>query len=308
MPNYKIILNPVAGKGIALKTQPRIEELFNQYQLDYHLVLTEYPEHATELARKAAEDGYDYVIAAGGDGTINEVMNGLMQSRENGTRVPVMGVIPVGRGNDFAFGANIPLDVEESCALLASLPRKWIDIGKVTGGIQKNGLYFGNGIGIGFDAVVGFVAAKSRLTGMLSYLVAAIKTIFIYFKSPSVQITLDNETLTLPTLLVSVMNGRRMGGGFMMAPTASDDDGLLNLCIVREVPQMAMFGLIGKFMKGTHISDPAVTSIQSKKVLVTALKGTLPCHADGNTVCEEGHELTIEIIPHGLEIITRIND
>lgn len=306
MTRYKIIFNPIAGKGVALKNRERIEELLKSYALDYDLVLTDYPEHAILLARQAAEDGFDYVIAAGGDGTANETINGLMQAREKLGRAPVMGIIPVGRGNDFSFGANIPQDVDEACALLASVPRKWIDIGRITGGVQENGLYFGNGVGIGFDAVVGFVAAKSRLTGMLSYLVAALKTIFIYYKSPTVKLTLDEETLTLPALMVSIMNGRRMGGGFMMAPDASNTDGLFNLCIVREVPQLSMFGLIAKIMKGTQASDPAVKMLQSKRIVATAEKGSLPAHADGVTICEKGSELTIEVIPAGLEILTRL--
>ncbi len=306
MTRYKIIFNPTAGKGVALKNRERIEELLKSYALDYDLVLTDYPEHAILLARQAAEDGFDYVIAAGGDGTANETINGLMQAREKLGRAPVMGIIPVGRGNDFSFGANIPQDVDEACALLASVPRKWIDIGRITGGVQENGLYFGNGVGIGFDAVVGFVAAKSRLTGMLSYLVAALKTIFIYYKSPTVKLTLDEETLTVPALMVSIMNGRRMGGGFMMAPDASNTDGLFNLCIVREVPQLSMFGLIAKIMKGTQASDPAVKMLQSKRIVATAEKGSLPAHADGVTICEKGSELTIEVIPAGLEILTRL--
>lgn len=308
MSRYKIILNPIAGKGFALKNRSRIEELLTQYQLDYDIVLTEFPEHATELAHLAAKDHYDYVIAAGGDGTANEVLNGLMQARADGLPVPVLGVIPVGRGNDFAFGVNIPANLEEACALIASIPRRWIDIGKISGGDQKDSLYFGNGVGIGFDAMVGFVAAKMKLSGMISYLVAAIKTIFIYYKSPLIQVTLDDESLTIPALLVSIMNGQRMGGGFMMVPSARPDDGIFGLNIVREVPQLAMFGLIIKIMKGTHATDPAVVMTQSKTIHVTALKGTIPCHADGVTICEEGKDLTIEIIPHGLEIITRLTE
>jgi diacylglycerol kinase family enzyme len=150
MSRYKIILNPIAGKGFALKNRSRIEELLTQYQLDYDIVLTEFPEHATELARLAAKDGYDYVIAAGGDGTANEVLNGLMQARAGGLPVPVLGIIPVGRGNDLLLGVNVPANLEEACALIASLPRKWIDIGKISGGDQKDNLYFGNGVGIGF--------------------------------------------------------------------------------------------------------------------------------------------------------------
>lgn len=306
MTRYMIILNPIAGAGTALKALPRIKELLTQYSLDFDITLTDYPGHAIELARQAAADGYNYIIAAGGDGTSNEVLNGLMQHKQAHGSFPVMGVIPVGRGNDFAYGADIPTDVDEACALLASLPRKWIDIGAVSSNGQASVLYFGNGIGVGFDAVVGFVAAKMKLKGMLSYLVAAIKTIFIYFKPPEVSIETGDKTYTVSALMVSVMNGRRMGGGFMMAPSAVINDSLFNLVIVSKVPQLAMFGLIGKFMKGTHTDDPAVQTCQGAHITVTALKGTLPVHADGVTVCEEGNSINIELIPRGLELISKV--
>jgi len=307
MSRYLIILNPIAGVGTAMKSLPRIKELLTQYELNFEIVFTDYPGHAVEIARKAAEDAYDFVIAAGGDGTANEVLNGLMQHKAAGGFLPVMGVIPVGRGNDFAFGADIPVEVDEACALLASLPRKWIDIGRVSGGDKPDGMYFGNGVGVGFDAVVGFLAAKSRLKGMLTYLVAAIKAIFVYFKPPTVDVKYGAETLTMPALMVSIMNGRRMGGGFMMAPSASTTDGLLNLCIVRKVPQLAMFGLMGKFMKGTHEADAAVSTARADSITITALKGTLPVHADGNTVCEEGKQIQIVLLPRALEIISRLD-
>lgn len=308
MSRYMIILNPIAGMGTALKSLPRIKELLNQYELNFDITITDFPGHAVTIARKAAEENYDYVIAAGGDGTANEVLNGLMQHRAAGGFLPVMGVIPVGRGNDFAYGANVPTDFEEACALLASLPRKWIDIGRVSGGDYPEGMYFGNGIGVGFDAVVGFLAATMRLKGMLSYLIAALKTIFIYFKPPTVEVNFNEETQTFNALMVSIMNGRRMGGGFMMAPSASTTDGKLNVCIVHQVPQMAMFGLIGKFMKGTHEADPAVSTATTDRIVVTAKQGTLPVHADGNTVCEEGLEIVVELLPRALEIITRLEE
>ncbi len=307
MSRYKIILNPAAGKGHAQKAVLPIEAALNQYKLDYEISVTEYPEHATEIAFQAAKEGFNYVIAAGGDGTVNETINGLLKAKAAGIRPPVFGVIPIGSGNDFAFGANIPVGIEESCALLASLPRKWIDLGKISGGNQAEGLYFGNGVGIGFDAVVGFLAAKMKLTGMLSYLVAALKTIFVYYKSPSVELTMDDQVLILNPLMISIMNGRRMGGGFMMTPNSSIDDGAFSLCIVRNVPQIAMFGLIAKFMKATHVDDANVTMVQAKKITACALKGTLPVHADGVTICEEGKEIMVELIPGGLEIITRLS-
>lgn len=306
MTRYKIILNPTAGKGNGLKVRPEIEEALKQYHLDYDIDITGYPEHAIELAQQAAKDGFDVVVAAGGDGTANEVINGLIKYKQANKKCPLMAVIPVGRGNDFAFGAGIPNGVQPSCDLLASGMKKKIDIGKVTGGLFPQGLYFGNGVGIGFDAVVGFVAAKSSLTGMLSYLVAALKTIFIYYKAPLVDIITDHKTFQISSLLISTMNGKRMGGGFMFAPDAKPNDGTFDLCIVRSVPQGAILGLIMKVMKGTQAAHPAVSTVQSTKVVVKAVQGVLPVHADGVTVCEEGKELTIELLPKELEILTRL--
>jgi diacylglycerol kinase (ATP) len=306
MTRYKIILNPTAGKGNGLKVRPEIETLLTQHGLDYEIVMTEYPDHANELARKAAEDGFGVVVAAGGDGTANEVLNGLMQFKQIHKSCPIMAILPVGRGNDFAFGAHIPPGVQVSCDLLAKGTRKNLDIGKVTGGLYPQGLYFGNGVGVGFDAVVGFVAAKSKLTGMITYLVAAIKTIFIYFKPPRLEVLLDNERFEISALMVSIMNGTRMGGGFMMAPNSKPNDGVFDLCIVREVPQLKMFGIMGLIMKGTQATHSAVTMTRSKKVSVKALTGTIPAHADGQTVCEEGQELLVEILPQELDIITQL--
>ena len=306
MTRYKIILNPTAGKGNGLKVRPEIEKILTKFGLDYEVVITGYPEHATELAMNAAGEGFNVIVAAGGDGTANEVLNGLMKFKQANKKCPVMAVLPVGRGNDFAYGVGIPMGLQESCDLLASKLVRKIDIGKVTGGDHPEGLFFGNGVGIGFDAVVGFVAAKGKLTGMLSYLVAAIKTIFIYFKPPMLEITTENKTFQMPTLMVSIMNGRRMGGGFMMAPDAKPNDGTFDLLLVREVPQSKMVGIMLKIMKGTQASDPAVSTIQAKKVFAKALNGVIPAHADGVTVCENGTEVTVEIMPSELEIITRL--
>lgn len=306
MTRYKIILNPTAGKGNGLKVRPEIEKILTKYGLDYDIDQTGYPEHATELTVKAASEGFDVVVAAGGDGTANEVLNGLMQYKQSNKKCPVMAILPVGRGNDFAYGIGIPTGLQECCDLLASMLIRKIDIGKVTGKDRPNGLFFGNGVGIGFDAVVGFVAAKGKLTGMLSYLVAAIKTIFIYFKPPTLEIATESKTFQMPSLMVSVMNGQRMGGGFMMAPDAKPNDGIFDLLLVREVPQSAMVGIMLKIMKGTQAADPAVSTMQAKSIVVKAVNGTIPCHADGVTVCEEGQEVTVEILPAEFEIITRL--
>jgi YegS/Rv2252/BmrU family lipid kinase len=285
--------------------KPRIEENLTRLGLDYKLVQTEYPEHATKLAKQALDDGFDVIVAVGGDGTANEVLNGIMSAGESKKKSTVLAVIPVGRGNDFAFSMGIPTDLDASCNLLANDPIMTIDVGRVVSERYPNGLYFGNGVGMGFDAMVGFVAAKMRISGILSYLVAAIKTMFIYYKTPLVELTLDGKATQLPALMICTMNGSRLGGSFMMTPDSKPNDGMFDLCIVREVPRGQMPGLMGLVMKGTQATHPAVTTARAKIVSLRAIQGSLPAHADGVTLCEAGEAISIEILPAELAIITQ---
>ena len=304
MPKYKIIANPVAGRGAGDRCIPQIERVLSEYGLDFDIVRTERPWHAAELAREAAAAGYDVVVAAGGDGTANEVLNGLMQAKQSGKSLCAMGVLCVGRGNDFAYGAGVPTDLEEGYQALAQDYRRTIDVGRVLGGDYPEGRYFGNGIGIGFDAVVGFEAVKmTRLHGFPSYVVAALKTMFLYYKAPLVSIEYGDQTIKQHSLMVSVMNGRRMGGGFMMAPEGKPDDGLLDLCIARQVGRARILHLIVHFMQGTQASQGPIQTGRAHSVVVTAVEGTLPAHADGETLCTAGQRLEMELYPSQIEMV-----
>jgi YegS/Rv2252/BmrU family lipid kinase len=302
MKKYKIIVNPVSGRGAGQEAIPEIQSKLKSLDLDFDLVSTERPMHAAELAGEAVQQGYDVVVSVGGDGTANEVLNGLMGAKAGGSRA-AMGVLCVGRGNDFAFGMGIPTDLDDGCRLLAEGQAYPVDVGYVEGGLFPGGRYFGNGIGIGFDAVVGFEALKlKRLSGFLCYMVAALKTIFLYYRAPRILLETDGRKQELASLMVSVMNGRRMGGGFMMAPGGVPDDGRFNLCVVGSVSRIRIFPLIMRFMKGTQASHKAVQMIQTEALDVTALEGTLPAHADGETLCEQGQSLKIKLLPRELSI------
>lgn len=300
MEKYRIIVNPVSGRGAGRQSITAIRQYFDNQGVAYELLQTERPGHAIDLAEKAAETGCDAVIGVGGDGTANEIICGLMQAQGGAS----MGMLAVGRGNDFAFGAGIPKGLEAGFRVLSDDYRKKIDIGQVMGGDYPNGRFFGNGVGIGFDAVVGFEALKmTRLTGFLSYIVAALKTIFLYYQAPNVRIEFDGQELILPALMVSIMNGRRMGGGFMMAPDASHTDGLLDLCIARQVSRWRIFALIPHFLKGDQAKQAPITTARARQVRVTALEGVLPAHADGETLCVQGKQLTIDLLPSQIELI-----
>ncbi|MBP7691836.1 MAG: YegS/Rv2252/BmrU family lipid kinase [Anaerolineales bacterium] len=300
-----IILNPAAGRGAAARTRPQVERWLRAQHLLYDLALTERPGHALELAEHAAAVGYDVVVAAGGDGTANEVLNGLLRGRPAGDASgPALGLLCAGRGNDLAFGIGAPIGLEAGCAALAQGRRRLIDVGRAVGGLYPEGRFFGNGVGIGFDAVVGFEALKlKRLSGFAGYAVAAVRTIAVFDRAPEVELDLDGVVTRQPALLVSAMNGRRMGGGFLMGPQASPEDGWLDLCIGGQVSRLGILSLIGRFMRGSQGRHPAVRMARARRVRVTALSGVLPAHADGETLCTAGQTLTLELRPRQLAVI-----
>jgi diacylglycerol kinase (ATP) len=307
MTRYRIIANPASRRGAAAQKIPMIEARLKAEHLDFDLVRTERPLHAEDLAFQAAREGVDVVVAAGGDGTSNEVINGLMQARTNGNSGPAIAVLPIGRGNDFSFSLGGPATLEEGFAALVANRQKAIDIGRVTGGDFPEGRYFGNGVGIGFDAVTGFEALKIPINaGFLSYLVAAIRTIFI-MKAPLVEIQLDDEHIQQPSLLVSVMNGRRLGGGFWSAPQGIGDDGLFDLCIAGDVSKLQMFMLVPRFLNGTQAGHPAIHITRSRKVTVRALQGVLAAHTDGETLSHGCMELEMEILPRQVNLVVYKN-
>lgn len=304
MPRFAMIVNPISGRGAGEKAVPEIKRAMAVFGLDFEIQRTNYPWHAVELTRQSIASGFDTVVGVGGDGTTNEVINGLMLAKEAGLGQAAMGVLAVGRGNDFAFSMGIPLGIEAGCRALARGEKRLIDIGRVAGGDFPQGRYFGNGVGIGFDAVVGFEALKlTRLTGFPSYIIAALKTIFLYYTAPLVRLEFDGQVITQPVLMISMMNGRRMGGGFMMAPAARSDDGLLDLCIASQVSKARIFSLIPHFLRGSQATQKPIRTTQARFVVVSALEGTLPAHADGETLCTHGKQLEIQLLPSQIEII-----
>jgi YegS/Rv2252/BmrU family lipid kinase len=299
MADQLVIVNPIAGRGAGERVIPRIVRLLREHGLSFDLVRTERPWHAAELARQAVVSGYRTVVAVGGDGTSNEVLNGLMAAREAGEGEAAMGVLCVGTGNDFAYGMGIPLDLEEGCAALARGRTRRVDVGHARGF-----RYFGNGIGIGFDAAVNVVASRlRRLRGFLVYLIAVLRTLLFYYRAPLTRIELDDQTLEQPALMISVMNGRRMGGGFLMTPFSRPDDGLFDLCIGKKMSQLEMLSFVPRFMKGTQVGDPRVTMARSRRVRVTVRDGTQVVHADGETLALDVRELDLEVIPQALSVV-----
>lgn len=302
---YFVIVNPISGRGLGEKSISKIEAFLKDSGVDFTVVRTERVWHAAELAESAARDGYDVVVCASGDGTVNEAINGLMNAKKAGHNSVAFTVLGIGTGNDFAGGTGIPTNLDDGLKALLANKRKKIDLGLVKGGDYPDGRYFGNGIGVGFDAAVGNEAIKVRWTrGLLAYLIGVIKTVFLYYNPAKVEIVLDDgETIKQTSLMISVMNGRRMGGGFQMAPESHPDDGLFDLCIAETASKGRILQMIPHFINGTQKSLPEIQMKRAKKVAIKSLDLTFPAHADGEFICLEGSHLTLELLPKELEII-----
>lgn len=302
---YFVIVNPTSGRGLGGRSIQQIESFLKENGVDFTLVQTEGVWHAAELAEGAARGGYNVIVCASGDGTVNEAINGIMRAKKAGYNSTAFTVLGIGTGNDFAGGTGIPTNLNDGLKALLADKRKKIDLGYVKGGDYPDGRYFGNGIGVGFDAAVGSEAIKVRWTrGLMAYLIGVIKTVFLYYNPAQVEIVLDDKDIIKQTsLMISVMNGRRMGGGFQMAPQSQPDDGYFDLCIAETATKGRILQMIPHFIKGTQESLPEIQMKRAKKVSIKSLDVTFPAHADGEFICLDGSHLTLELLPQELEII-----
>jgi diacylglycerol kinase (ATP) len=301
MLNTILILNPAAGRGAGARLSQPIAERLRDRGLEFDLVTTAGAHHATRLARDAVAEGRETVVAVGGDGTFNEVLNGLMQAQHEPPGA-ALGLLPIGTGNDFAFGAGLPLDLWEACEVVAKGHSRSLDLGLFRADNEEP-RFFGNGIGIGFDAVANIESRKiKRLRGTLLYLVAVIRTLAFYYDAPRITLCVDGEERVQPSLMISVMNGRRMGGGFYMTPTSEMDDGLLDLCVAGKVSRPKMVRFVPRFMRGTHTTDPDITMGQGRKVTIVS-ESPWAAQLDGEIYGVGASRYEVELLPQRMRLI-----
>ena len=298
----KIILNPMADMGNAWTVANDLRPIVAEYgNADWSG--TVYPTHATELAKQAGEQDYDMVIAMGGDGTVHETLNGLMQIPAE--RRPILGVVPVGSGNDFAHSIGVPMQSDRALAHALNSEPSTVDVGLM---IDENGRkeYFDNTVGIGFDAVVTIRSHKLPVVrGFLMYLTAVIQTIILNHEPAKMQLEADGERWEQTNLMVTVCNGPREGGGFLVAPEAKNDDGLLHYVMISKCSRPMMFRLIPEVMNGTHGRFDLVKIGACQKFSLDSDRPVY-IHADGEIFTSFGsnlHKLDFEIFPGALKVV-----
>jgi diacylglycerol kinase (ATP) len=302
----KLILNPMADLGRAWQTANDLRPIAQEFKGELTWSGTVYPTHATELAKQAAEEGCDLVIAMGGDGTIHEVVNGLMQIPEN--KRPIMGVVPIGSGNDFAYSMGITENPAHALAHALKCENiQAVDIGLIT---DENGRteYFDNMLGIGFDAVVTIRSHKLPIVkGFLMYFTAVIQTIVLNHDAAKMQIETETKKWEQDVIMLTLCNGSREGGGFMLSPNSKIDDGKMEFLSVSKVSRTTMFRLVPEFLKGTHMRFKQIQIGEFKTLKLTS---DLPLyiHADGEIYTSFGsnlHKASFEVLPQALRLVKR---
>ncbi len=298
----KIILNPMADMGNAWRVARDLRSLTEQHG-GVEWSGTVYPGHAIELARQAGEQGCDLVIAMGGDGTIHEVVNGLMKVSEE--KRPLLGVVPVGSGNDFAHSIQVSRTPSEALLHALNGEASTVDLGLMT---DENGRqeYFDNTLGIGFGAVVTIRSHKlPLLRGFLMYLTAVIQTIILNHNPMAMQIETDEQTWEQNVIYLVLCNGPREGGGFLIAPEAKIDDGLFHYAMITNVSRAMMFRIVPEVMKGTHGRFKQVRMGSCRRFALQADR-PLYIHADGEIFSGPGTDLrqvSFELLPNALRVI-----
>jgi diacylglycerol kinase (ATP) len=265
---------------------------------------TVYPAHATELARQAAANGYELIIAVGGDGTSLEVINGLMQIPPE--KRPHLGVIPLGSGNDFSYGLGMDSDPAAALRQIFQGKPHPIDIGKITDnrGVAR---YWGNVVGIGFDAKATINSRRfTYLRGYLIYLMAVLQTIILDHDAPRLQVKTDREEWEDETIMLVICNGKREGGGFLVAPDARTDDQIYDYATIGKVSRLRMLRLLPEVMRGTHgrFADVRMGRLSNLRI---ESDRPLIIHTDGEIFSSSADGVTniaIVLEPGALQIIS----
>jgi len=269
MAQIGVIVNPAAGAGKSAKKWPQIMSLLKSLGLDFEHDITEAPGHATELARAAVKKGYELVVSVGGDGTINEIVNGLYDA--NGIEYMAMGIVNTGTGADYIRTFGIPRDYKGGCQLLMSPRRRTVDLGVIeyTRNGDREKRLFVNFAGLGFDAeVVKATTEKFKALGdMPSYLMGLLTTLFSYHNR-EISIVVDGEPGQRRICTVMLNNGRYGGGGMLPAPDADPADGLLDVLIIDDVTKPDLLRSLPRVYRGTHLTHPKVTLMRAREVEV----------------------------------------
>ena len=283
-----VIINPVSGTGGKQSIPEKIVSAFNPKKYDVIIRFTGYADHATEITKNAVKEDFKYVIAAGGDGTVNEIAKALV-----GTSC-VLGIIPLGSGNGLARDLNISMSVDKSIETISKGVVRNIDYG-----MANDNLFFCT-CGVGFDAFVSERFADEKMRGPIGYVKNILESV-IDFKSEEYELTYDDTTIKERAFVVTCANASQYGNEAYIAPGADMEDGKMNVSLIKpinafEMPQTT----IQLFNKTLHKNNKVISLLTSNLIIKRNRSGAM--HIDGEAV-EAGKEIVVKIIPKGLRVL-----
>ena len=301
---YTFIVNPNSRSGKGAVIWDVIQPELKKRGIDYEAFMTEFPGHGSRIVSDITRDGEEhYIVALGGDGTVNEVVNGIQYLDKT-----VLGYIPTGSSNDFARGMHLPQDHMQALdVILNSKNIQKMDVGLVTrAGRERR---FAVSTGLGFDAAICHQVAVSKLKvflnkiklGKLSYVFVALNRLF-HDKPVRAEVYLDDEPVRKfdKMYFAAVMNHPYEGGGFYFCPEAVTDDGKLDVLVISGIPKLIVLLLLPTAYKGWHVHFPGITVLQGRKVRIHTNK-SLAVHTDGEPLYLR-REITAELLPEQLRV------
>lgn len=301
-----VIVNPNAGKRKGEKDWLEIAAQLTAAGIEFVSVFTEHRGHAVVLTRKYVENGYRNIIVVGGDGTLNEVVNGIFTQAHVPVEKITLAMIPVGTGNDWCRMFNIPGDYKQAIKLITKRKIFVQDTGTIkyisSDGIEKI-RYFINMAGMGFDALVAKKTNKQKDLGKsnpMSYVVNILSSLFLY-TSTKVSVLLDNEKITSDIFSMSVGICQYNGGGMKQAPDALPDDGLFDLTLIKPIGKFKVIRNIIKLFDGSFTRLPEVSTFRSSKIIIHS-EPPMYMEADGESL---GHTpFVFNILPLSLNVVS----
>jgi len=300
LPYARLIVNPVAGAGRTAKKWPQVMSLLQSAGLRFEHDLTEAPGHARELAKSAAKKGYELVVSVGGDGTINEVVNGLYDA---GNIADVMlGIIGTGTGSDYIRTIGIPRTYQEACLCFKSPRKIAVDVGVVEyfSVNQMVKRLFVNFAGLGFDAeIVKATTQKYKTLNSTASYLTGLFTALLFYRNKQVTITLDGGLAEKKVCAVLVNNGKYGGGGMFAAPDADLTDGLLDVLIIGDLSKPDLLWSLPRVYRGTHLTHPKVTMKRAREIEIQSAE-VMFLQADGELL--GGLPARFYILPAALNI------
>lgn len=295
--HWLVVANPISGQGRAMHHRHEIEAVLHRHGIDFGFVISERPGHASELVAQAVERGCRHILAVGGDGTVNECANGIFRQRAAPTDEVVLGVMPIGTGNDWARGLRMPKDYAEVAALMASGASRLQDVGVAAfgdGGVR----HFVNVAGLGFDAHV-VEALPDRTLGPMAYLVGLVKGLLGYRAVP-LGLTFADRRIDARAFVLFFAIGRYCGSGMNVAPQAKVDDGRFDITLVQDLSRWEVLKSLRRLFDGTLLTHQKVLAFREAEGAVDA-DVAQPVEADGELI---GHApVRFSLLPRALRVL-----